>query len=176
MWQWVSTVTNAIAAKYTSRRSGRIGSMNLLPPQLEPVAGARARELQRGLWIQVYLPVGIVGLASILVTAALGYGAFTGLIDHALLADTLVILLLSPALIVAFLELVLVVVLAFGLSRASSGVASLLRDGQRLSADANRSVLHYARTIEMQFERIHRLASAPARALRSLRQRLRKLR
>ena len=175
MWQWVSTVTNAIAAKYTSRRSGRIGPMNLLPSQSKPVAGARARELQRGLWMQVYLPVGIAGLAAILATAALGYGAFAGLIDHALLANTLVILLLTPALVIVLFELVLIVALAFGLSRASAGVASLLRDGQRVSADASRSVRHYARTTEMQFERIHRLAGAPARALRSLRQRLRGL-
>ena len=149
--------------------------MNLLPSQSKPVAGARARELQRGLWMQVYLPVGIAGLAAILATAALGYGAFAGLIDHALLANTLVILLLTPALVIVLFELVLIVALAFGLSRASAGVASLLRDGQRVSADASRSVRHYARTTEMQFERIHRLASAPARALRSLRQRLREL-
>ncbi len=149
--------------------------MSSLPPTLAASVRTRTRALQRGLWMQVYLPVGIAGLAAILTAAVLGYGALAGLIDHALLANTLVILLLTPALIVALLELVLIVALAFGLSRASAGIASLLRDGQRLSADASRSVRHYARTTEMQFERIHRLAGAPARALRSLRQRLRDL-
>lgn len=159
-----------------SQPSGRIGQMSTLPPQSEPLTDARARELKRGLWREVYLPVGIAGLVALLGTAALNYGAFVGLINHALLANTLVILLLTPALIITLLALVLIVALVFGLTRAFTGVASLLHDGQRISVNANRSARHYAHTTEMQFERIHRLVGAPARALRSLRQWLRGLR
>ncbi len=159
-----------------SQPSGRIGKMSTLPPQSEPLTDPRARELQRGLWQQVYLPVGTAGLVALLGTAALNYGSFVGLINHALLANTLVILLLTPALIITLLALVLIVVLAFGLTRAFTGVASLLHDGQRISVNANRSARHYAHTTEMQFARIHRLAGAPARALHSLRRRMRGLR
>ncbi len=125
--------------------------------------------------MQVYLPVGLTVLAALLGAAALSYGAFGGRIDHALLADTMVILLLTPALIIALLNLVLIVALAYGLSRASTRVASLLRDGRRISASANRSAHNYAHNTETQFEHIQRLARSPAQALRSLRQHLRSL-
>jgi hypothetical protein len=123
--------------------------------------------------MQVYVPVCLATLAAVLGATAVGYGAFAGLINHVLLADTLVTLLLVPALIIVFFQLVLIVGLAFGISRASVGVASLLRNGQRISANTNRSARNYAHTTKMQFERIHRLVGAPTRAVRSLRQRLR---
>jgi len=147
--------------------------MSALPSQSEPRATTRVQERQRSLWLQVYVPVGLAALAAILGAAAVGYGAFAGLINHFLLADTLVILLLVPALIIVFFQLVLIVALAFGISRASVGVVSLLRNGQRISANTNRTARHYAHTTKMQFERIHRLVGAPTRVLRSLRQRLR---
>ena len=158
-----------------SQHSGRIGPMSALSTQSEQLDDAVAQELQRSLRMQIYLPVGLTGLAALLGAAMLSYGAFAGLINHVLLADTLVILLLVPALIIALIELVLIMGLAIGLSRASKALALLLCNGKHIGANANRTARNYAHTTEVQFERIHRLAAVPARALRSLRQRLRGL-
>jgi hypothetical protein len=149
--------------------------MSVLQPKSEPVASTRAREVRSRLWIQVYLPVGLTGLAALLGAAVLSYGAFTGLIDHALLAETLLILVLTPALFIAFLVIVLITAFTYGLSHAYTRIASLLRDGQLVSTRANRSARNYAHKTKMRFERIHRLANAPTQALRSFQQRLRGL-
>ncbi len=149
-----------------------MGPMTTLPSQSEPHVTTRAREHQRSLSMQVYMPVCLATLAAFLGTAAVSYGTFAGLINHVLLTDTLVVLLLVPALIIVFFCLVLIVGLAFGISRASVGVASLLRNGQRISANTNRTARNYAHTTKMQFERVHQLVGAPTRAVRSLRERL----
>ena len=168
-------MTNTIADKYTSQRSGRIEPMSALPPESEPLARARAWNLQRGLRLYVYLPIGLAVLAALLGAAALSYAAFANMINHALLADTLLILVLATAMVIAFFQLLLIMALVFALSSASAGVTSFFRNSQRISSNANRTAHHYADTTESQFERIHRLARAPTRALRSLRQQLRRL-
>ena len=149
--------------------------MSVLQPKPETVASTRTPEIRSRLWMQVYLPVGLTGLAALLGAAALSYGAFAGLIDHTLLAETLLILMLTPALLIALLALVLIAALAYGLSHAYTRIASLLRDGQLISTRANRSARNYAHKTEIRFEHIHRLANAPIQALRSFQQRLRGL-
>lgn len=169
-------MTNAIADKYTSRRNGRIGWVSTLSRPSKTLVVKRARERGRGLWLQVYLPVGIAVLVFLLGAAVISYGAFMDLIDHTLLADILVLILLTPALIIAVIGMVLILSLAFVLLRASEWIASLLRSTQKISGNANHSAQHYAHATEMLLQRIHRIVSTPGRAARALRQRLRWLR
>ena len=138
-------------------------------------SSAQARDIQRGLQLQVYLPVCLAGLSAIIVATALVYGAFAGRINHGLLADIVLILIMSPAILIGILGLVTILALVAILSRTSDGITALLRNGQRISANVNNTARHYSNTAEVQVERIHRVAGAPARILSHLWEKIRRL-
>ena len=138
-------------------------------------SSAQARDIQRGLQLEVYLPVCLAGLSAIIGAAALAYGAFAGRINHGLLADTVLILIMAPALVIGTLCIVTILALAVILSRTSDGITALLREGQRISANVNSTAWSFSDTAEAQVKRIHWVAGAPARFLSSLQERVRQL-
>ena len=149
--------------------------MSKLEPQSDSITQARVRDIQRGLRLQVYLPVCIAGLSAVIGAAALVYGVFAGRINHELLANTILVLIMAPALLIGILGLVTILALALVLSRTSTGIAALLRNGQRISANVNRSAQYYSNTTEVQVKRIQWVAGAPARILNTLRRQLRRV-
>lgn len=162
-----------ISAKYTSLHSGRIIRMDHSSHKSD--SSAQARDIQRGLQLEVYLPVCLAGLSAIIGAAALAYGAFAGRINHGLLADTVLILIMAPALLIGILGLVTILALVVVLSRTSDGITALLRNGERISANVNSTAWHYSNTAEAQVKRIHRVTETPARILSHLREKVRRL-
>ena len=158
MWQCVSTVISSTVGKYTTDEDGTMIFMSVPPPTPAPEQRsdyARATTVSRDLLWQVYLPVGIAAAVACAAAITLGIGSLTGMIDHSVLADALLTMLLMGGIIAGLVSLAILAGLAFLLGISVEFLDNLLEQVQNQSRRAQETTHHYSEWIRQNIGNAH---------------------